>query len=111
MEITDKQVVETIADILKVLQPIRDIYEKRERQANEIIDDRAKEFVNKYPNLFTEDKNFWVEAIGDLLAEEHEINKRNFGKCFYRVVDMEEAFRAGGNKDGEDFKKFINNYD
>ena len=109
--ITDKQVVDAIADILKVLQPIRNIYEKREKQANEIIEDRAKEFVNKYPNLFTEDKDFWVATMGDLLEEEYEINKRHFEKCFYGVVDMEEAFRAGGNKDSEDFKKFIDNYD
>ena len=108
--VTDEQVVDVINKICKMLEPIKDRFDI-EKPSDLTSDERAREFVNRYPNLFTEDKDFWINTLGDYLEEEWELNKKHFEKCFYRSFDMEEAFRAGGNKDHEEFEKFINNYD
>ena len=34
--------------------------------------ERAEEFVNKYSNMFTEDKDWWIAAIGLLVLEAQE---------------------------------------
>ena len=31
--------------------------------------ERAKEFVRKYPNLFTEDQDWWIAEIGLMIIE------------------------------------------
>ena len=71
------------------------------------IEERATEFVNKYPNLFTEDKEFWINTIHDLLLDEQGHSR----KLLYNTADMEEAFRAGGSTNGEGLEKFMKTYE
>ncbi len=59
-------------------------------QAENINDDAqllAQEFVNNYPNMFTEDKRFWRDAIAALL--------RIYGKQQENEI-IETLQRCGG---------------
>ena len=37
----------------------------------------AEEFINRYPNMFSEDKWFWVEEIEKLILQVKEMNLKN----------------------------------
>ena len=65
--------------------------------------DRAEAFVKHYPNMFTKDIDFWVDAIDQLMDEHAEI----ILKDFYTGKEMDTAFILGTKQDSVGYSELI----
>ena len=65
--------------------------------------ERAEVFVKHYPNMFTEDIDFWVDAIVQLMDEHAEI----ILKDFYTGKEMDTAFKLGTERDSVGYTNLI----